>query len=159
MEVNEEKKNIKIYSPLDGEIIPIEEVPDETFALKMIGDGVGIVPSGRSIYAPCDIDFIDIFERKNAFIFKENQDLEFLVYFGVETVKLEGKGFEKVVEKGDRVRKGEAVIDFDLEFIKNNAKSHISSVIVSTMEKVEKIEKAEGRIKAGDLLMTVYLKQ
>lgn len=158
MGLKEEVKSIKIYSPLGGEIIPISKVPDDTFSKKMIGDGVAIIPKENMVYAPCDINFIDIFENKNAFMFETEENMEVLVYLGVETVKLEGNGFTKLVEKGESVKKGEKVIEIDLDFIKKNAQSEISSIIVSSMEKVLEIKKSIGRIKAGDLLMEVFLK-
>ena len=158
MVLKEEIKSIKIYSPFSGEIIPISKVPDDTFSKKMIGDGVGLIPKENMVCAPCDINFIDIFENKNAFMSKIAEDMELLVYLGVETVKLEGRGFTKLVEKGESVKKGEKVIEIDLDYIRKNALSEISSIIISGMEKVSEIKKSTGMIKAGDLLMEVFLK-
>ncbi len=149
----------EIYSPLNGKIIPLEEIPDEAFASKIIGDGVGIEPAGDTIYAPCDADDISIFDTNHAVSFETSNGLELIVHFGIDTVKLDGKGFERLVEDGQSVKKGDALIKFDLEYIKEHAKSHKTPVIISNMDEVEKIERATGEIKAGDLLLKVTLKK
>ena len=78
-----------IASPLNGTIIPIEEIPDEAFATKIIGDGVGIDPTGDTIYAPCDADDISIFDTNHAISFETSNGLELIVHFGIDTVKLD----------------------------------------------------------------------
>lgn len=157
------KKNndnvFEIYSPLNGKIIPLEEIPDEAFASKIIGDGVGIEPTGDTIYAPCDADDISIFDTNHAVSFETSNGLELIVHFGIDTVKLDGKGFERLVEDGQSVKKGDALIKFDLDYIKEHAKSHKTPVIISNMDEVEKIERSTGEIKAGDLLLRVTLKK
>ena len=148
-----------IASPLNGTIIPIEEIPDEAFATKIIGDGVGIDPTGDTIYAPCDADDISIFDTNHAISFETKDGLELIVHFGIDTVKLGGNGFERLVEDGQSVKKGDALVKFDLDYIKENAKSHKTPVIISNMDMVEVIEKSTGEIKAGDLIMKVTLKK
>jgi glucose-specific phosphotransferase system IIA component len=156
------KKNndnaFEICSPLDGRIIPLEEIPDEAFASKIIGDGLGLEPTGDTIYAPCDADDISIFDTNHAVSFETKNGLELIVHFGIDTVKLDGKGFERLVEDGQSVKKGDALIKFDLDFIKENAKSHKTPVIISNMDMVEKLERSNGEVKAGDLLIKVRIK-
>ena len=155
----EENNFVEIYSPLNGKAIPLEEIPDEAFASKIIGDGIGIDPIGDTIYAPCDADDISIFDTNHAISFETKEGLEMIVHFGIDTVKLEGKGFERIADEGDNVKKGDPLVKFDLDFIKENAKSHKTPVIISNMEMVERIETVTGDIKVGDLLMRIYLKK
>jgi glucose-specific phosphotransferase system IIA component len=161
----EEKKvedNVfEIYAPIAGEIIDLAEVPDEAFASGMIGDGVGLVPTedGEVISAPCDAEDISIFDTNHAVSFETKDGLELIVHFGIDTVKLEGKGFERLGQEEGVVKKGQDLIKYDLEYIKKNAKSHRTPVIISSMDMVESIEKMSGKVKPGDLLMRVTLKK
>lgn len=149
----------EIYSPLNGTIIPIEEIPDEAFAEKIIGDGVGLIPTGDTIYAPCDADDISIFDTNHAISFETSNGLELIVHFGIDTVKLDGKGFERLVEDGQSVKKGDALVKFDLEYIKAHAKSHKTPVIISNMDVVAELVKSTGQISAGDVLLKVKVKK
>lgn len=155
----ENSNTLEIYSPLNGKVIPLEEIPDEAFASKIIGDGVGIEPTGDTIYAPCDADDISIFDTNHAISFETKEGLELIVHFGIDTVKLDGKGFERIAQDGQSVKKGDPLIKFDLDFIKENAKSHKTPVIISNMEMIENIERSSGEIKAGELLMKLSLKK
>ena len=153
---------LEIYSPISGEIIGIEDIPDEAFAKKLIGDGVGIIPAdeGNTIYSPCDAKDMSIFETNHAVSFEAKNGLELIVHFGIDTVALNGKGFERIVKVAEgAVKKGEMLIKYDLEYIKQNAKSHKTPVIISSMDMVESIEKMKGRVRPGDLLMRVTLKR
>ncbi|MCI6153137.1 MAG: PTS glucose transporter subunit IIA [Fusobacterium perfoetens] len=152
-----EEKIIEIYSPLNGKVISLEEVPDEAFSQKMVGDGCAIEPIEGAIYSPLDCE-IDIFETNHAVSIETPEGLEMIIHFGVDTVKLKGEGLKRVVNPGD-VKKGEKLVEYDLEFIKTNAKSVKTPIIISSMDMVEKIEvEASGEVKVGDLLMKVYLK-
>jgi len=153
-----EENWIEIYSPLNGKVIDLSEVPDEAFAGKMIGDGCAIEPSEGSIHAIADAE-IDIFETNHAVSFETEDELEMIVHFGIDTVALGGKGFTRVAEAGTKVNKGEELVKYDLDFISENAKSTRTPVIINNMDDVEKLEVvATGDVKAGDLLMRVKLK-
>jgi len=152
-----EDKFIEIYSPLNGRVIELSEVPDEAFAQKMIGDGCAIEPTEGSVFAVADAE-IDVFDTKHAVSFELNSGLEMIVHFGIDTVKLDGQGFTQIVES-DEVKKGDELVKYDLNFIKENAKSTRTPVIISNMDDVEEIQVvASGEVKAGDLLMKVKLK-
>lgn len=152
-----EEKVIEVYSPLNGKVISLEEVPDEAFSQKMVGDGCAIEPKEGAIYSPLDAE-IDIFETNHAVSIETSEGLEMIIHFGVDTVKLKGEGLIRIANPGE-VKKGEKLIEYDLEFLKNNAKSVKTPVIVNSMDMVERIEiEAKGEVKAGDLLMKVYLK-
>lgn len=153
-----EENWIEIYSPLNGRVIDLSEVPDEAFAGKMIGDGCAIEPTEGSIYALADAE-IDIFETNHAVSFETEDELEMIVHFGIDTVALGGEGFTRVAEAGTKVTKGQELVKYDLAYISENAKSAKTPVIINNMDDVEKLEVvATGDVKVGDLLMRVKLK-
>lgn len=152
-----EKKVVEIFSPLAGTVIGLEEVPDDAFAQKMIGDGCAIDPAPGAIYAPVDGD-IDIFETNHAVSIESPSGLEMIIHFGVDTVKLNKEGLTRVAEEGG-VKKGDKLVEYDLELVKSKAPSVKTPIIITNMDAVESIEVvAKGQVKPGDLLMRVTLK-
>lgn len=152
-----DKKVIEIYSPLAGRVITLEEVPDEAFSQKMIGDGCAIDPVAGAVYAPVDAE-IDIFETNHAVSFETKDGLEMIVHFGIDTVKLNSEGLKRVVED-DEVKVGTKLVEYDLDLIKSKVPSVKTPIIITNMDDVEKIEVvASGDVKVGDLLMKVTLK-
>ena len=153
---NKEENYIEIYSPLNGRVIDLSEVPDEAFAQKMIGDGCAIEPSEGSVYAIADAE-IDIFDTNHAVSFDFECGLEMIVHFGIDTVKLDGKGFERLVDAG-KVKKGDELVRYNLNFIKENAKSTRTPIIISNMDEIAELKIiATGDVKVGDLLMKIKL--
>ncbi|MCF7791094.1 MAG: glucose PTS transporter subunit IIA [Victivallales bacterium] len=130
------KKN-QLLAPLSGKIVSIEEVPDETFALKMVGDGVAVDPVSEVVLAPCDGTIGKIFKTNHAFSMLSKEGLEIFVHYGVDTVDLEGKGFDRFVEPGEEVRAGDKILSADLEYLKKNAKSVVTSVVISNMDELK----------------------
>lgn len=152
-----EKKVVEIFSPLAGTVIGLEEVPDDAFAQKMIGDGCAIDPAPGAIYAPVDGE-IDIFETNHAVSIESPSGLEMIIHFGVDTVKLNKEGLTRVAEEGG-VKKGDKLVEYDLELVKSKAPSVKTPIIITNMDMVESIEVvAKGQVKPGDLLMRVTLK-
>ncbi|MGO2118497.1 MAG: PTS sugar transporter subunit IIA [Fusobacterium sp.] len=148
---------IEIFSPLNGKIITLEEVPDEAFSQKMIGDGCAIEPTEGAIYSPIDAQ-VDIFDTNHAISFETKDELEMIVHFGIDTVKLNSQGLKRV-NTSDEVSVGDKLIEYDLDFIKKNAKSTKTPIIITSMDIVENIEVvAKGNVKVGDLLMKITLK-
>lgn len=152
------KQNVvEIFSPLNGKVIPLEEVPDEAFAQKMIGDGCAIDPAEGAIYAPVNAE-IDIFDTNHAVSFETKDELEMIVHFGIDTVKLNSEGLKRVAT-ADEVSVGDKLVEYDLAYIKENAKSTKTPIIITSMDIVDNIEVvAKGDVKVGDLLMKVTLK-
>lgn len=157
------KKNneewFEIYSPLNGKVIDLSEVPDDAFAQKMVGDGCAIDPAEGVICAPVAGD-TDIFETNHAVSFETPNGLEMIVHFGIDTVTLKGEGFNRVATS-DTVKVGDKLVEYDLAFIKEKAPSVKTPVIINNMDAVEKIEVvAKGKdVKVGDLIMRVLLKK
>lgn len=154
-----EKTIVTIYSPINGKIIELKEVPDEAFAQKMVGDGCAIEPDKGSICSPIEGQLMNIFPTNHAIIFETIDGLEMIVHFGIDTVKLDGKGFQKLREPGP-IKVGDEIVKYNLDEIKDNVPSTRSPIIINNMEKVEKIEVLSlGKIvKIGEPIMKVTLK-
>ena len=144
-----------IYAPVDGQLIAIEDVNDEVFAGKMAGDGLAILPIGNVFTSPIDGVVTKIFSTNHAFSVKNKQDLEVLVHIGLDTVALEGKGFDRLLEEGDEVKAGDPVIKVDLEYIKANAKDIITPILITDESKYNEIDKNNNVVKVGDAIMEV----
>ncbi len=154
-----EKTIVTIYSPINGKVIELKEVPDEAFAQKMVGDGCAIEPDKGSICSPIEGQLMNIFPTNHAIIFETIDGLEMIVHFGIDTVKLDGKGFQKLREPGP-IKVGDEIVKYNLDEIKDNVSSTRSPIIINNMEKVEKIEVLSlGKIvKIGEPIMKVTLK-
>jgi PTS system N-acetylglucosamine-specific IIC component len=123
--------------PIEGEIIPLEEVPDQIFSQKMMGDGFGIIPSSGSVVSPVDGSITGVFPTKHAIGIKSDQGYEILIHIGLDTVHLKGEGFTVLVEEGVRVTKGQEILKFDLDFIKKSAPSTVTPVIFTNLSKLD----------------------
>lgn len=153
------KEEITIYSPINGKVILLTEVPDEAFAQRMVGDGCAIEPDKGSICSPIDGELRNIFPTNHAVIFESTHGLEMIVHFGIDTVKLDGLGFEKIREAG-AIKVKDEIVKYDLDKIVGSVPSIKTPVIISNMEKVESIEilALNKQVKIGDPIMKVVLK-
>lgn len=154
-----EKTIVTIYSPMNGKVIELKEVPDEAFAQKMVGDGCAIEPDKGIICSPIDGQLMNIFPTNHAIIFETIDGLEMIVHFGIDTVKLDGKGFQKLREPGP-IKIGDEIVKYNLDDIRDGVPSTRSPIIINNMEKVEKIEVLSlGKlVKIGEPIMKVTLK-
>ena len=154
-----EKTIVTIYSPMNGKVIELKEVPDEAFAQKMVGDGCAIEPDKGIICSPIDGQLMNIFPTNHAIIFETIDGLEMIVHFGIDTVKLDGKGFQKLRDPGP-IKIGDEIVKYNLDDIKDGVPSTRSPIIINNMEKVEKIEVLSlGKlVKIGEPIMKVTLK-
>lgn len=144
-------KRVPLYSPFNGKVESIEHAPDVTFAQKMIGDGFMVMPANGEVLAPCDLDVAFVFPTGHAVGLKTADGTEFMLHIGVDTVKLEGKGFEPLVKDGDHVKRGQKLMQFDLEYVKNNAVSEACMVIYTALPEGASVEVPEEKeIKALD---------
>lgn len=157
---NDSKKRllnkIDIYSPITGRIVPLEQVPDDAFACKALGEGIAIEPTEEYVKAPDDGQVTMIFDTKHALGFLTSTGVYLLIHIGIDTVKLGGKGFETLVTAGDKVKKGTPLMKLDLEYIRANAPSVITPIVCSELLDNEDIElAARGRVSYGEKLFTV----
>ncbi|NEW60872.1 PTS glucose transporter subunit IIA [Sulfurovum sp. bin170] len=144
-----------VVSPVDGDVVDIESVPDKVFSQKLAGDGVAIVPNSGTIVAPIDGVVSRIFPTNHAFLIINNSGLEVMVHVGIDTVELNGEGFERLVEEGDKVKFGCPILSVDFDFIQSKGKAIITPVIV-TCDKSIVLEKHKiGTIREGESLIEV----
>ncbi|HHQ7208594.1 glucose-specific PTS transporter subunit IIBC [Staphylococcus aureus] len=120
-----------VHAPLTGEVTPLSEVPDQVFSEKMMGDGIAIKPSQGEVRAPFNGKVQMIFPTKHAIGLVSDSGLELLIHIGLDTVKLNGEGFTLHVEEGQEVKQGDLLINFDLDYIRNHAKTDITPIIVT----------------------------
>ncbi|SFB21566.1 PTS system, glucose-specific IIA component [Lentibacillus halodurans] len=128
----------EIYTPVNGEIVSLEEVPDPVFSQKMMGDGVAVKPSEGKIYSPVDGEVVQIPDTKHAIGLRAKDGTEVLVHIGLETVSLEGKGFTVSVRTGDNVSAGQPLMAFDLEYIRDNASSDMTPIVITNAQETGK---------------------
>ena len=150
------RKTAIIYSPVNGIAADLSTAPDEGFAGKMMGDGAVVTPTEGIVYAPADGEVEFIFDTKHAIGFQTDSGIPMLLHMGIDTVKLEGKGFEILVTEGQKVKKGEPMMKLDLEFLSANAPSITSPILDTEVEDNQRIRLlANGEIKAGEPLFAV----
>lgn len=156
---NETKKVVKtivVSSPMAGKAADLSTAPDEGFAGKMMGDGAVVTPEETVIKAPEDGEVVFVFDTKHAIGFMTDSGLSILIHIGIDTVKLDGKGFEVFVESGQKVKKGEPLMKIDIDFLKNNAPSLVSPVLCTELEDNQEVRLLkDGDIKAGEELFAV----
>lgn len=126
-------------APIEGEIVALEEVPDQVFSQKMMGDGFAILPSSGKIVAPCDGKIETLFPTMHAIGITSSTGYEILIHIGIDTVELKGEGFTAHVAQGDQVKKGQHLLDFDLDYLKKNAPSIITPIIFTNLKEGEKV--------------------
>ena len=149
-------KTVMIASPITGIAAPLSDTPDEVFSNKMLGDGAAVTPVDNIVRAPEDGEVAFVFDTKHAIGFMTESGISLLIHVGIDTVKLDGKGFEVFVENGQKVKKGEPMMKLDLDYLKANAPSVMSPVICSEMEENQKVRLIKtGDIQAGDTLFAV----
>ncbi|PGM58167.1 PTS glucose transporter subunit IIA [Bacillus cereus] len=133
-----------IVAPLTGAVKNIEEVPDPVFAGRMMGDGVAIDPTEGVVVSPVDGEIVQLFHTKHAIGIKTKNGTEILIHVGLETVKMEGEGFEAHVSEGQAVKAGDKLITFDLELIREKAKSTITPIVITNTDATESIKTTVG---------------
>ena len=149
------RKIREIKSPVDGQVVALESVDDKVFAQKLVGDGVAIIPMSNVFTAPIDGTISKIFPTNHAYSIKSPKDLEVMVHIGLDTVELEGVGFERLAKEGDEVKAGDPIIQVDLGYIRDHAKDIITPIIISEESDVKEIDKRLKIVKSQDIIMEV----
>lgn len=143
-------------SPVNGRVVPLSEVSDETFSSEMLGTTVAVEPSDGRITAPCNGEVINIFETGHALCMTTQAGGELLIHIGVDTVKMEGKGFTRKVSDGAKVHAGDVLIEADLDAIKEAGYPATTMFILTNADQFSRVEKAEpGEISAGSRIMEI----
>lgn len=146
----------KLTSPVNGTQIPLAEVADETFASEMLGATVAVEPADGKIVAPCDGEVSNIFETGHAVCITTEAGGELLIHIGIDTVKMDGKGFTKKVFDGDKVHAGDILVEADLEEIKNAGYQTTTMMILTNTDEFGNVTKAEpAEVKTTSKVMTL----
>lgn len=151
-------EKIELCAPVSGTVKALSDVPDKTFAEKVLGDGAAIIPEEGKIYAPADGTVANIMDSKHGIMFVTDSGAEVLIHIGLDTVNLKGKYFKSYVSDGDKVKKGTLLVEFDLEAIKGEGYNLITPMVVTNISDYIKavcMEKDNTAINAGDKFLTV----
>ena len=135
----------EIKSPMNGTVIPLSEVPDAVFSSEMLGKGFGVEPSEGKAYAPVDGEVTTVFDTKHAIGLMSKHGVELLIHIGMDTVKLNGKGFDVKVKTGDQVKAGDLLAEFDMDFIKGEGYPVTTAVVVTNTDDCKEI----GEVRTG----------
>ena len=154
------KETIIISSPITGIAADLSTAPDEAFAQKMMGDGAVVTPEDPYVRAPEDGEVAFVFDTKHAIGFITDSGISLLIHVGIDTVKLNGEGFEALVESGQTVKKGEPMLKLDLDYLKEHAPSVTSPVLCTELEDNQRIHLLkDGPVKAGEPLFEIEVLQ
>ena len=140
----------ELVSPITGLVVSLDEVPDEAFASKAVGDGVAIKPTDKFVVSPAAGTIVKIFSTNHAFCLETEKGAEIVVHMGIDTVTLGGQGFSRLVEEGAEVVAGQPILEMDLEYLNATARSMISPVVCSNIDDFSGLViKAQGAVVAG----------
>ena len=150
-------KKRSVFAPFDGQVIPIEEVPDEAFAKKIVGEGLAIMPESNKLIAPFDGQVEQIFDTKHAFVLKSTDNLQILVHVGINTVKLNGEGFDIKIPEKQKLKQGDVIAEIDFDFISKKGYSTCTPIIFMNLDEF-KVDFKFGRVQAGKDIIATYKK-
>ena len=149
-------KRTVVYSPVTGNADDLGTAPDEAFAQRMMGDGAVVTPEDPYVYAPEDGEVAFVFDTKHAVGYMTDSGISLLIHVGIDTVKLNGEGFEVLVKDGQKVKKGQPLLKLDLDYLNANAPSLASPVLCTELEDNQRIRLLKkGQVKAGEPLFEV----
>ena len=135
------EKEIIISCPVKGKVVPLNEVPDETFSQEMLGKGVAIIPEQNQFYAPVSGEVSVVFPTGHAIGLTSEDGTELLIHIGLDTVQLNGEGFHVKVQQGQKIKQGDLLVEVDLDVIKEKGYSVITPILVTNPDQYQEIEK------------------
>ena len=147
-------KKFKLLAPVEGKVIPIDQVPDPVFSQKMLGDGVAIIPKDGKIYSPIDGTVTNVMDSLHAYSFISDDGVEMIVHFGLETVALNGEGFTAHVKEGDKVKAGDLVCEVDLTFLIEKGIETTTPVVICGGADVAEMDIIYCDVKAKSVIMS-----
>lgn len=147
----------KLVAPLSGTAIPLEKVPDDVFSLKVLGEGIAIIPENGIIVAPADGTVTVVADTKHAYAMELQDGLEILVHIGLETVNLKGKGFTSLVKPGDKVKAGTPLCQIDAVLLEGE-KPLYTPVVITNYSELAELKVTEGKVISGETCIITYSK-
>lgn len=151
--------NETVYSPMQGKTLPIDKVQDEVFSQMILGDGVAILPEKGELYAPANGEVVSVFDSKHAISIRTESGAEVLMHVGLDTVKLEGKGFAPQVKSGEIVKKGQLLMRFDLDEIRTAGYDVTTPIVVTNTENFVLHKMDDGVVAPGAALIKLEVKK
>lgn len=155
--VNEKKEaeapkgELDFVSPINGKVMSITDVPDQVFSGKMMGDGFAIEPQSGKIVSPVNGKVMTVFPTKHAIGLQADNGMEILIHIGIDTVGLKGEGFTAMISEGDEVKQGQALMEVDLDFVKENAPSIVTPIVFTNLDEGQTVDvKASGHVKHSE---------
>lgn len=150
------KSKVQVFAPLNGQVIPLEQVPDPVFSQKMMGEGVAIMPTGGDVVAPIEGTIVLISNTKHAIGIRTKDDTEVLIHVGLETVTLKGEGFTVLVNEGDSVSVGQKLMEVDWDLIKDKVPSIVTPIVITnSADRSVEYADAAASVAGETLVMTV----
>lgn len=145
-----------VFAPVKGEVIPLDQVDDQAFASGVMGKGMAIIPTEGKVCSPCDGVVSAIFPTGHAVGVTSNDGVEVLIHIGMDTVKMEGRGFDKKVKEGDKVTRGQILVEFDMDAVQKAGYSLVTPVIITnTNQFADIVTSASGTVDVADELLVV----
>ncbi len=143
-----------LVSPVDGKTINLSEVPDPTFSEGILGQGIAIIPSGDAVFSPCDGTIDLMFDTGHAVNIISDKGAEILIHIGLETVSLKGKHFRTFMNTGDKVKKGDKLIEFERQAIADEGFNTVIPMVICNSDSYEDITPETGKtVACGDLIL------
>jgi PTS system beta-glucosides-specific IIC component/PTS system sucrose-specific IIC component len=158
LDINEEDASTltNLVSPANGKAISLKNVPDKTFSEELLGKGIAVDPEDGVVVSPVDGKVTLVFDTKHAIAIQTSDGVELLIHIGIDTVRMNGKGFNAFVKTGDTVKKGNKLVEFDLNLVKEEAESSIIMVVVTNSDSMKFIKSLKyGKVKQGDELALI----
>lgn len=151
--------DLMVLAPLNGRTVSLDEVPDEAFSKRMMGEGIAIIPTEGAVYSPFDGVVAQVIKSKHALVLEHESGAQVLIHVGMNTVSLKGEGFIPKAETGERVKAGQLLMEFDIERIMAIGLPIITPIIVPVgIDAVSGVEVHEGQVSAGkDPVLTIKL--
>lgn len=150
-------KTIHLTLPINGKVAALTEVNDYLFNKKIMGEGAAIRPADNYVYSPVDGEIVLVYDAKHALAIKTEEGLQILIHVGIDSVKLEGRGFASYVKVGDKVSVGDKILFFDRDYLEKHASS-ITPLVITNSELIETIDINYKATRTSDEFMTIILK-
>ncbi len=149
----EYERALKLINPMEGEIVPLEDVPDEVFSERLLGDGFAVNPYKNKVYSPPIEGTIKfLFPSNNALAIETKEGLEILIHIGIDTVNLNGEGFKVYIKEKEKIKKGQLLVSYDKKILDKHAKSLISPIIITNLKGSSEIKIEYGYKKDKEIV-------